>query len=83
VKISPPPGFDPRTVQLVASRYTNYVIPAQEDTGEYQYFKERALEGVYWINVARNMDQWQALINTVMNWGSHKGRESLDPPGDH
>jgi hypothetical protein len=27
-KISPPPGFDPRTVQLVASRYTDYAIPA-------------------------------------------------------
>ena len=24
-KISPPPGFDPRTVQPVASRYTDYV----------------------------------------------------------
>ena len=23
-KISPPPGFDPRTVQLVASGYTDY-----------------------------------------------------------
>ena len=23
-KISPPPGFDPQTVQPVASRYTNY-----------------------------------------------------------
>ena len=23
-KSSPPPGFDPRTVQSVASRYTNY-----------------------------------------------------------
>jgi hypothetical protein len=23
LKISPPPGFDPRTVQLVASRYTD------------------------------------------------------------
>jgi hypothetical protein len=28
--ISPPPGFDPRTVQLVASRYTDCVIPAHE-----------------------------------------------------
>jgi hypothetical protein len=28
LKISPPPGFDPRTVQLVASRYTDYGIPA-------------------------------------------------------
>ena len=27
-KTSPPPGFDPRTVQPVASRYTNYAIPA-------------------------------------------------------
>jgi hypothetical protein len=28
LKISPPPGFDPRTVQLVASRYTDHAIPA-------------------------------------------------------
>jgi hypothetical protein len=27
-KISPPPGFDLRTVQPVASRYTNWAIPA-------------------------------------------------------
>ena len=27
-KISPPPGFDPRTVQPVASRYTNWAIRA-------------------------------------------------------
>ena len=27
-KMSPPPGFDPRTVQPVASRYTNWVIAA-------------------------------------------------------
>ena len=26
-KISPPPVFDPRTVQPVASRYTDYAIP--------------------------------------------------------
>ena len=25
-KISPPPGFDPRTVQPVANRYTDYAI---------------------------------------------------------
>ena len=28
-KISPPPEFEPRTVQLVANRYTNCAIPAQ------------------------------------------------------
>ena len=27
-KISPPPGFDPRTVDPVASRYTDWAIPA-------------------------------------------------------
>jgi hypothetical protein len=27
-KISPPPGFDSRTVQPVASRYTGWAIPA-------------------------------------------------------
>jgi hypothetical protein len=29
-KISPPSGFDPRTVQPVASRYTDYAIPAHK-----------------------------------------------------
>ena len=27
-KISPPPGFDTRTVQPVASRYTDWAVPA-------------------------------------------------------
>ena len=27
-KIKPPPGFDPRTVQPVTRRYTDYAIPA-------------------------------------------------------
>jgi hypothetical protein len=27
-KFSPPPGFDPRIVQPVASRYTEYAVPA-------------------------------------------------------
>jgi len=31
-KISPPPGFDPRTVQPVASRYTDCAIPAHRHT---------------------------------------------------
>jgi hypothetical protein len=26
----PPPGFDPRTVQPVASRYTDYTIPTRD-----------------------------------------------------
>jgi hypothetical protein len=41
-KISPPPGFDPRTVQPVTSRYTDYAIPAhtngQKCTNYYYYY---------------------------------------------
>jgi len=32
-KISPPPGFDPRTVQPASSRYTDYAIPASIPQG--------------------------------------------------
>ena len=32
-KISPPPGFDPQTVQPVASRYTDCAIPAHDELG--------------------------------------------------
>ena len=31
-KISSPPGFDPRTVQPVASRYTDWAIPAHNSS---------------------------------------------------
>jgi len=31
-KFSPPPGFDPRTVQPVASRYTDWAIAAPLQT---------------------------------------------------
>ena len=31
-KSRPPPGFDPRTVQPVASSYTDYAIPAHANT---------------------------------------------------
>ena len=30
----PPPGFDPRNFQAVASRYTDYLIPAQNAEGK-------------------------------------------------
>jgi hypothetical protein len=32
-KISPPPAFDPRTVQPVASHYTHYAIQAHQQFG--------------------------------------------------
>ena len=36
LKISPLPGFDPRTLQPVASRYTDWVISAHTFLLEYQ-----------------------------------------------
>jgi hypothetical protein len=39
LKISPPPGFYPRIVQLVASLYTDYAIPAH---WQLQYLKRNA-----------------------------------------
>ena len=35
LKISPPPGFDPRTAQPVASPYTDYAIPAPRTSDTY------------------------------------------------
>jgi hypothetical protein len=31
------------------------------------YVRETGLEGVDWIHMAQDMDQWRVLLNTVMN----------------
>jgi hypothetical protein len=31
-------------------------------------FREREWDGVDWIDVAQDRDQWRALLNTVMNF---------------
>jgi hypothetical protein len=40
-KISPPLGFDPRTAQPVASRYTDWAIPAHIKTNNITYMSTR------------------------------------------
>jgi hypothetical protein len=35
-------------------------------------------EGVDWIYLAQDRDQWRDLVNTVMNLGSITGEEFLD-----
>jgi hypothetical protein len=37
-KISPPPGFDPRTVQSVENRYIDWTIPAHNINEYQEYF---------------------------------------------
>jgi hypothetical protein len=33
------------------------------------------VEGADWIHLAQDRDKWQALVNTVMNFGVHERRE--------
>ena len=44
-KISPPPGFDPRTVQPVASRYTDYATRAAVGTKAFIYLDDIVIWG--------------------------------------
>jgi hypothetical protein len=42
-KISPPPVFDPRTVQPVASRYAAYAIPAHFQAPYFRHVQDLAI----------------------------------------
>ena len=46
-KISPPPEFDPRTVQPVASRYTDYAARPTKPTVQWRYFIELSFDS-FW-----------------------------------
>jgi hypothetical protein len=45
--ISPPPGFDPRTIQPVASRYTDYAVSAHLIFGKISENKLFCIRGQY------------------------------------
>jgi hypothetical protein len=49
LKISPPPGFDPRTVQLVASRYTDSAIPAHNSVVFRHYENTKKFYLLPWV----------------------------------
>ena len=49
-KISPPPGFDPRTVQPVASRYTDYITRPQNFLAKHKIPKVR--QPLYLLDLA-------------------------------
>ena len=57
-KILPPPGFHPRTVQSVASRYTDYATRLAIYDGR-----------VSITSRAQDRDKWRALANPVMSPG--------------
>jgi len=45
--ISPPRGFDPRTVQPVTSRYTDYTIPSLKETVSAEKCQSMKVPGVF------------------------------------
>ena len=47
-KISPPKGFDPRTVQPVASRYTDWAIPAHTHVVYRVQLNYQIMPFLYW-----------------------------------
>jgi hypothetical protein len=69
-KISPPSGFDPRTVQPTASCYTGPRLILEHIKMGFRVFRR---EHVEWSNVAQSCVFWRAVLNTVMNfrvpWG--------------
>jgi hypothetical protein len=59
-KISPPPGFDPRTVQPVVSRYTNWATrPTQMNVVPYSGLSQTFLEYLF-ISFVR-IGYWQFI----------------------
>jgi hypothetical protein len=40
---------------------------AAEPVNFFMDLKETGCEGVYWIYLAHDMDQWRALVNLLMN----------------
>jgi len=46
-KSPPPPRYDPRTVQPVASRYTDWAYPGPNKNEYHEYFLEVKTAGVY------------------------------------
>jgi hypothetical protein len=70
-KISPPPGFDPRTVQPVASRYTALRYPAHLHTRNEQEFdiclRFTFMQNVTWIDTKI----WKGFINWEF-WCLHR-----------
>jgi len=61
-KFSPPPGFDPRIFQPVASRHTDYAIPSP-DTKEYN-----KVVPLLAIKVNRGVEiQWHPILTSTLD----------------
>jgi hypothetical protein len=61
LKISSPPGLDPRTLQLVASRYTDYAIPAHGMTSIGLKWKGIQVNVLHHIFKEENLNNYRYL----------------------
>ena len=61
-KISPPPGFDHRTVEHVASHYTDWAIPALNNNTNYT----TAIRQSSWPTVKRTVTKLARVIETKL-----------------
>jgi hypothetical protein len=62
-RVLTPPLCDNRNI----GRYCHTSSVALEDIGEDGRVRETGWEGVDWINLVQDRDQWRGLVNTVMN----------------
>jgi hypothetical protein len=66
-KLSLPPGFDPRTAQPVASRYTDYAVPAQQNAYKYLilYIFRAVIQRYLVVNNVRHHSLWSPPHKTA------------------
>ena len=76
--LATPPGFDPRTVQPVASRYTDWAIPAALSLEAYLRIKLLTLcRSIIYIH--SNADRIQAVHGDFGRTGRPWSRRNYDP----
>ena len=66
-KISPPPGFDPRTVQPVASRYTDWAIAAHAH--RHMPVLIRAVSRLYFTMALGSTQPLTEMSTGSISWG--------------
>jgi hypothetical protein len=66
-KISPPQGFDPRTIQPLAIRYTDYSIPAFQYVSQWKKIIELISSDI--IHHYQNVTElWHIIFQTALNF---------------
>jgi hypothetical protein len=65
---NPLPGFELPFVQSVGSHFTDHIKMNLRETG----CQDRG-----WMHLAQDRDQWQALVNTVMNFVFNKCKDKV------